>query len=69
VTCPNDPVIPDHAGTLMWLLVIGAVILYEIIALATHHQTMSQAVQHGPRWLTWLVVGALGWLIWHLVRR
>ncbi len=70
MTCPDDPtpVVIDHAGTLMWLLVIGAVILYEILALATGHQTMSQAVQRGPRWLKWLVGGALVWLIWHLFR-
>ena len=41
----------DHPGRLAWAAVLGSVATYELWATATHHETMSQAVQHGPRWV------------------
>ncbi len=67
--CPDevDPqVIIDHTGTIMWIVLIIGVMLYEAIALLRGKQTMSQAVQRGPRWLKWFVGGGIVWLLWHL---
>lgn len=50
----------------MWGLLFLAALLYEVWAIWTHHRTLSQTVQHGPRWFKWLIGAGLVTLILHL---
>lgn len=54
------------AGYVMWGLVGLAVLLFELWAVVSGHHTMTQAVQHGPRWMQWLIGGGLIGLFVHL---
>ena len=79
VEFPDDPpVLPSTSvaqsaypfipGMVMWGLLFLAVAIYEAWAVFTHHPTLSQTVQHGPRWFKWaLGLGLIGLLV-HLFR-
>ena len=55
-----------HPGRVTWGVVLGSVATYEIWAVSTHHETMSQSVQHGPRWFKVSVAVGLGALSVHV---
>ena len=61
---PPDPAPnPQLAGYWMWGLIFLAVAIFEVWAVLTHHRTLSQTVQHGPRWFRWAMgLGLLGLL-------
>ena len=64
---PQEPPNPQLAGYWMWGLVFIAVALFELWAVWTKHRTLSQTVQHGPKWLRWAFgIGFIA-LIVHLV--
>ncbi len=69
---PSTPVAPATAafipGMVMWGILFLAVAIYEAWAVWTHHPTLSQTVQHGPRWFKWALALGLIWLIVHLFR-
>ena len=72
--CPSDEVpapLPSHDPTafpagVAWLVIIGAVLAFEIWALVTHHNTLSQYIQHKPRVWRWVAEGLIAILGLHL---
>lgn len=61
------PATPSETyGYWMWAALFLAVLVFEAWALATHHRTLSQTVQHGPRWFKWAMGIGLVALIAHL---
>jgi threonine/homoserine/homoserine lactone efflux protein len=68
--CPDDLVPPDisaPAAQWMWIGIIVAVVVFEIVMLHTGQPTLSQFVQHKPRWFRVLSVVGLAVLGWHLL--
>lgn len=63
---PEPPVVADHAAYWAWGLIGLAVLLFELWAVTTGHHTMTQGVQHGPKWFQWIVGGGLIGLLVHL---
>ncbi len=64
----STPVLPSHPtlGYWFWGILFLAVAVYELWAVITHHPTLSQTVQRGPRWFKWaLGVGFIA-LLGHL---
>lgn len=55
-----------HPGYWMWAAILIGVVVFELWAIWSGHQTMSQVVQRGPVWFRWLVGGGLILLIMHL---
>lgn len=68
--CPED-MLPAHDPSLaaqwMWVALIVAVVAFELWALHSRNNTLSQFVQHRPRWFRWLAVGAVTVLGLHLL--
>lgn len=67
MTCPLPPEPPapnpQLPGYWMWAAIFLAVAIFEAWAVLTHHRTLSQTVQHGPRWFRWAMgLGFLGLL-------
>lgn len=46
---------PNLPGYWAWGLIFLAVAIFEAWAVFTHHRTLSQVVQHGPRWFRWAI--------------
>jgi hypothetical protein len=57
---------PQLLGMWVWGLLFLAVAIFEAWAVLTHHRTLSQTVQHGPRWFRWALGVGLIALIGHL---
>jgi len=51
---------------IMWGSFAAVVAGYELWATVTHHYTMSEAVWIAPWWAAAIVIGGLGYLIYHL---
>ena len=77
LTCPQTapPVVesagPPEAAAWVWLIIVGLLIGFELWATWTGHHTLSDWLrkytrQRRWRWLKWLGVGALTFLIYHL---
>jgi hypothetical protein len=69
---PSTPIpqqtYPYNPGMVMWGLLFLAVAIYEAWAVVTGHPTLSQTVQHGPKWFKWaLALGLIGLFV-HLFR-
>jgi len=64
---PPPPRLDDQRlGMWVWGLLFLAVAIYEAWAVLTHHRTLSQVVQRGPRWFRWAIgVGFIA-LLGHL---
>ncbi len=60
------PARADVGPKVGWAIVLGSAVAYEGWALKTHHQTLSQGVQHGPRWFKVGIAIGLGGLAIHL---
>jgi len=57
---------PQLLGMWVWGLLFLAVAIFEAWAVLTKHRTLSQTVQHGPRWFRWAIgVGFIA-LLGHL---
>lgn len=67
-----DPVYqpPTHPSLPAWGMWIGigiAILVFETWAYLTGHETMTQAVRHGPAWARWFIGAGLIWLWIHLM--
>lgn len=72
LSCPEDLVPPDLTNPDVpalwaWVVIIGAVLVFEIIMIRTGHSTLSQAVQHRPTWFRWAALGGVVVLGLHLL--
>lgn len=56
----------QFAGYWLWGALFLAVLIFEAWAVLTHHRTLSQTVQHGPRWFRWAMGIGLIALLGHL---
>ena len=63
----DDPYSPTtNTGRVGWALVLGTAATYEVWAVSTKHQTLSQSVQHGPKWFKVSLGVGLGALAFHM---
>lgn len=69
--CPEDvvPMVdnPARAAEIAWIVLIVAVLIFEGWAIRTHHNTLSQAVQHKKLWFRWLAEIGVAVLGLHLL--
>jgi len=56
----------DHLGLVVWGVLFAIVAGYELWATRTGRQTLSQTVQHGPRWFKVTLGMGFCVLLWHL---
>jgi len=69
---PSTPLPQDTSGWFspawgMWIGIGVAILAFEIWATMTGHETMSEAVRHGPKWVKWFFGAGLIWLWVHLL--
>jgi len=63
-----DPIAyPSAPAWGMWIALGVAILAFEIWATMTGHETMSEAVRHGPKWVKWFFGAGLIWLWVHLL--
>jgi hypothetical protein len=55
-------------GYWMWGALFLAVLIFEAWAVLSHHRTLSETVQHGPRWFKWAMGLGLVALLFHLFK-
>ncbi len=63
---PPQPPNPQLVGMWVWGLLFLAVAIFEAWAVLTKHRTLSQTVQHGPRWFRWAIGVGFVVLLGHL---
>lgn len=68
---PSVPTVPPSTeslipGMVMWIVILVAVVAFEIWAVWTGNPTMSETLRRGPGWLRLLVGGGLILLFYHL---
>lgn len=70
--CPEDlipPMLPSVSlpAAIAWTVIILGVLAFELWAMHHHRNTLSQFVQHKPRWFRWLAEIGVIYLGFHLM--